>query len=81
VIDTAARRRALFREVNERIRDVSRQFGLPTGSYEVFCECTRPECQLRVVVPGEVYDEIVAGGRQYLVAPGHEEATDGIIAA
>jgi hypothetical protein len=72
VIDAAVRKRALFREVNERIRDVSRDFGVAAGRYEVFCECTRPDCMLRIEVTGEAYDEIVADGARYLVAAAHE---------
>jgi hypothetical protein len=72
VIDPAVRKRALFREVNERIRDVSRRFGFASGTYEFFCECTRPECLLRIEVTGELYDEIVADSGRYLVAAEHE---------
>ena len=72
MIDPAARKRALFREVNERIRDVSRRFGFASSTYEFFCECTRPECLLRVEVTGEHYDKIVADSRRYLVAAEHE---------
>jgi hypothetical protein len=80
VIDPAVRKRALFREVNERIRDVSRRFGFATGSYEVFCECTRADCLVRIEVTGELYDEIVADGRRYLIAAGHEESTEAVAA-
>jgi hypothetical protein len=73
VIDPAVRKRALFREVNERIRDVSRRFGFASSTYEFFCECTRLECRLRVEVTGEHYDEVVAHSRRYLVAAEHEE--------
>jgi len=73
VIDAAVRKRALFREVNERIRDLSRRFGFAAGSYEVFCECERADCLLRIEVTGDVFDEIVADGRRYLVAAEHEE--------
>lgn len=76
MIDPAVRKRALFREVNERIRDVSRRFGFASGTYEFFCECTRPECLLRVEVTGEHYDEVVADSRRYLVAAEHEENAD-----
>jgi len=73
VIDPAVRKRVLFREVNERIRDVSRKLGFASGTYEVFCECERADCMLRVEVTGEVFDEIIADGRRYLVAAEHEE--------
>jgi hypothetical protein len=81
VIDPAVRKRALFREVNERIRDVSRRFGFASGSYEFFCECTRSDCFVRVELPGDLYDEIVAGGHRFLVAEGHEEAAEALAVA
>ena len=52
---------------------MSRRFGFAAGSYEVFCECTRPDCILRIEVTGELFDEIVSDGRRYLVAAEHEE--------
>jgi hypothetical protein len=81
VIDRAARKRDLFREVNERIRDVSRKFDYASGSYEFFCECTRPDCLLRVELPGDAYDEIVAEAHQYVVAEGHADVVEALAAA
>jgi hypothetical protein len=70
-----ARKRVLFREVNERIRDVSVSFGL-TSSYEILCECASTDCALRVPVPGLVHAEAVADGQRFVVAPGHERPSD-----
>jgi hypothetical protein len=81
VIDPAVRKRALFREVNERIRDMSRRFGFAAGTYEFFCECTRPECLARVELPGDLYDEIVAEEHRFLVAEGHDESAEALAAA
>jgi hypothetical protein len=81
VIDPSIRKRALFREVNERMRDVSRRYGFASGSYEFFCECTRFDCLLRVELTGDVYDEIVADGQHYLLAKGHEETSGALAAA
>ena len=80
MIDPAIRKRALFREVNVRIRDVSRKLGFAGDTYEVFCECTRPDCLLRIEVTGEFFDEVVADGRRYLVASGHERVAEGTAA-
>jgi hypothetical protein len=74
--ESPVRKRTLFREVNERIRDVSRQFGLATGTYEVLCECSDYRCAERVVVPGEVFDDLVARGAAFVVSAGHEEPLD-----
>jgi hypothetical protein len=81
VIEADLRKRTLFREVNERIRDLSRRFGGAPSNYEFFCECTRPDCLLRVEIPSGVYDEIVAGGKRFVVAEGHEEPAEALAAA
>jgi hypothetical protein len=66
-------KRPLFREVNERIRQVSFSFGPESRSNEILlCECSRPDCDARVEVPADVYDVVRSEGHRYLVAPGHE---------
>jgi hypothetical protein len=81
VSEAAIRKRTLFREVNERIRELSRRFGGAPSNYEFFCECTRPDCLVRIEIPGGVYDEIVADGERFLVAEGHEETAEALAAA
>jgi hypothetical protein len=65
-------RRSLFREVNERIRGIAKNFTVEDESYEVFCECGRPGCVERLAVPSDVYDRIRGDARIYLVRSGHE---------
>jgi hypothetical protein len=81
VIEAALRKRTLFREVNERIRELSRRFGGAPSNYEFFCECARLDCFLRVELPGGVYDDIVAGGERFVLAEGHEETAEALAAA
>jgi hypothetical protein len=64
--------RLLFREVNDRIRDVSVGFAIPVDSYEVLCECGRNGCLERIEVPIPMYDEIRGDRLRFLVRPGHE---------
>jgi hypothetical protein len=64
--------RSLFREVNERIRDVNVAFGLGPGSYELVCECAHCDCMQRLPVPGDVYDKVRLAAGRFLVANGHE---------
>jgi hypothetical protein len=81
VNEAALRKRTLFREVNERIRDLSRRFGGAPSNYEFFCECTQLDCVLRVEIPGGIYDAIVADRGRFVVAEGHEETTEALAAA
>ena len=67
-------RRRLFREVNERIRDVNLRFGTVSPEYQVLCECGRPACVERVYTPAGVYEELRLSAGVFLVAPGHVRA-------
>jgi hypothetical protein len=69
-----SQKRPLFREVNERIRQVNVPLGPESRSNEILlCECGRSDCSVRLEVPAEVYDVVRSEGHRYLVAPGHEE--------
>lgn len=65
-------KRALYREVNDRIRDVNEQLAVGPAAFEVMCECGRAECHLRVAVPFSTYDEVRSARGRFLVAAGHE---------
>ena len=64
------RHASLIRGVNERIREVSGR----VESFEVLCECGRPECDLTVEVTAARWAEISREGHVFLVAPAHEAA-------
>ena len=65
-------RRSLFRQVNERIRDVSAEYGRTSGGYELLCECAERDCIGSVVVPIDVYEDVRRDQRLFVVAAGHE---------
>jgi hypothetical protein len=69
--ERAARNEALFRAVNEEIRDVDRRFGVRASSF--VCECADDKCILRLSVPADVYTAARASSTRFLVAPGHED--------
>ena len=64
----AAKNEDLFREVNERIKDM----GAPEGQIEALCECTDPSCHKGVILSRSAYESVRADGTRFLVAPGHE---------
>jgi hypothetical protein len=66
--------RALFREVNKRIREANAAAG-SDGPYHLVCECARLECASRVEVPGNVFDTLGGDLVRFLVAPGHHDPT------
>jgi hypothetical protein len=64
-----AKTEALFRNVNEEIRDASERFGSETG--EFICECGDPACTEHVRVPLDEYERVRQDATQFVVQPGH----------
>lgn len=65
-----AKNEILFREVNERVRDVASQLG-DDGNYEYFCECSNKDCTFRVTLSLSDYEAIRGNPKQFVVLPGH----------
>jgi hypothetical protein len=68
------RRQALFREVNERIENLSDGWEIFDGSISVLCECGRPGCNAPIDVARVVYDDIRATPNRFLLKADHEIA-------
>ena len=62
---------ALFREVNERIEEMSERH-LPGRPLEVLCECGLSSCAQRVAVDGADYERVRAEPTWFLTVRGHE---------
>ena len=64
---------ALFREVNERIRDVSGEFIAFDGDapLQFVCECSEEGCNEAVVLTLPEYEAVRADPTHFIVAPGH----------
>ena len=54
---------ALFRHVNERLRDVNDAFGSVTGDFEIVCECGDVDCAERIMLTAEEYRDVRADPR------------------
>jgi hypothetical protein len=65
---------ALFRQVNERLRDVNDAFGSVTGDFEIVCECGDMECAERITLTMEEYTDLRSDPRYFAVIPGHVAA-------
>jgi hypothetical protein len=66
--DRIALNEALFREVNERVKDL-----MPSeGGIEFICECGNEECVERVVLTSEEYESGRSDPVEFFVKPGHE---------
>jgi hypothetical protein len=62
---------ALFRDVNERIREISDSFGQKDATYDFLCECSDPTCAGRVVLTRAEYEYVRADSTRFVVAKGH----------
>ena len=65
-----ARNEALFREVNERVEEVSG--GRSTEMTEFLCECGDVDCTESVALTDEEYDHVRSDPLLFAVLPGHE---------
>lgn len=84
--ERAALNQSLFREVNERIRELAVHSGeLRPDTY--ICECLSTECAEPVDLSHDQYERLRERGRRFFVLPGHEdpavedvvEATEGYL--
>jgi hypothetical protein len=62
---------ALFRDVNERIREISDTFGQKDATYNFLCECSDPMCAEKVVLTPAEYEYVRAESTRFVVAKGH----------
>lgn len=69
----AAENELLYRELNERIRDVNEQFGLDGDRLELVCECSRLGCSERIVLTPAEYANVRAHSARFALVPGHED--------
>jgi hypothetical protein len=68
----AARNQTLFREINERIKDLNdAAFSAVTPIGEWICECANNSCVERIEMSGEEYEAVRASGIHFCVSPGH----------
>jgi hypothetical protein len=71
-LEEAERLHSLFRDVNERIRDLNEDFGALLPTAEWYCECADPDCAGRIEMTLAEYDAIRSHPYRFPVIPGHE---------
>ncbi len=74
-MDERARRvglnEALFRTVNDEVRDVSKRFS-ETEAMSVVCECERTDCYERVELGPNDYERVRSDPTHFVVKPRHD---------
>ncbi len=62
---------SVFRHVNERIAETAERFG--SEETEFVCECADSDCQDRLEVPLDEYEEVRSEATHFIVSDGHQE--------
>jgi hypothetical protein len=70
--DEAAERQSLFRDVNERIRELGDRFDLPDEPVGVVCECGHKDCHETIELSAAEYEVVRQSPARFVVLPGHE---------
>jgi hypothetical protein len=68
--ERAAMNQSLFREVNERIEDLSRSAASPS----FICECADESCDASMALTLEEYERVRSDANRFAVLPGHQLA-------
>ena len=77
----AARNQAMFRAVNDKIRELADTFAVVTGTFTIACECADPHCVSTIEINPADYEAIRANPRRFAVLPGHlDTGIEGLIA-
>jgi hypothetical protein len=64
-----AKNQAIFREVNDRIAELSAEW--QAEEMEIFCECSRTGCASLIHVTCSDYERIRRSPGWFLIVPGH----------
>jgi hypothetical protein len=73
-----ARTQSLFRDVNERVREINATFAdfVPLGDW--ICECAENGCTQRIALTTEEYEQVRADATTFAVAAGQEHVFEQI---
>ena len=69
-LERLARNQALFREVNERLLELTE--GFQDGQMQFVCECSSEDCTLTIDMNHDEYESVRARSTFFVVSTGHE---------
>jgi hypothetical protein len=70
----AAQNQTLFREVNERMKDLNEHLAWQPDKGDWLCECEDETCFERIRMALPEYELLRADGNRFAVKPGHEDS-------
>jgi hypothetical protein len=81
--DRIARNEALFRNVNERVRDLAASFASDAEPEPIafVCECGSSECAATIVLTIREYENVRSDPAQFMIVPGHESPEVEVVVA
>ena len=62
---------SIFRQVNEQIESLNRDFDNEARTMTVICECANGECTERLVIAVSEYEKVRRDPRRYIILAGH----------
>jgi hypothetical protein len=65
------RNQALFRVVNEEMRELNEGFASITEGYAIVCECADQSCTETLLIRPSEYSEVRSNPRRFIVLRGH----------
>src|SRR4051812_5100698 len=68
----AAKNQSLFREVNERVKQIGEQPGARSYAENAICECANPECSEEIALEAGNYESVREHSTFFAVAPRDE---------
>ena len=76
----AAANESAFRDANETMEQKADEITGGRGATPYLCECDDPRCTEVIPLTRAQYEEIRAGSRIFVVAPGHQTQRDRVVA-
>ena len=67
----SGRQQHLFREVNNRIREIVGVHRFDGEGFEILCECADFTCAKTLPISVAVYDEVRSNAKHFINLPGH----------
>jgi hypothetical protein len=64
-----ARTQSLFRDINERVREINHAFDLVLPLGDWVCECANDRCTERLYVAHDEYERVRSDGATFIVMP------------
>jgi hypothetical protein len=62
---------SIFRQVNEQIESLNRDFDNEARTMTVICECANGDCTARLTIAVSEYEKVRADPRRYIIVAGH----------